>query len=163
MDVDKEDIISASNDQEISLMNNNSIVSSNSETSVILNSFYYTDNIANEINLLKIISDIGAPLYAYECIMNWLRKFYMSKYTFDSKLITYQQTIKYLKNQLQFNIYHSVNIPVKLHQVQFLLHVFVSDVKMMFSLLFGNPRIKCISYLAVSSPICFLKFYSEDK
>ena len=69
---------------------NDSIESSNSGTTITSNPFHYTDKIVNEVNLLKIINDIGAPLYAYESIMKWARESYMSKYTFDSKYKTYK-------------------------------------------------------------------------
>ena len=64
--------------------------------SISSNLFHYTNEINHEIKLLKIITDIGAPLYSYELLMQWAHEAHMSSFKFDTKHKTYQQTIKYL-------------------------------------------------------------------
>lgn len=120
---------------------NNSILSSNSGTSIISNTFHYTDDIGHEVNLLKIINDLGAPLYAYELIMKWARDSHLSNYSFDSKHKTYKQTISYLEDQLQFKICRPTNVPVTLLTDNATINVVVFDVKKMLASLFDDPRI----------------------
>ena len=120
---------------------NDSILSSNTGTSIISNTFHCTDDIGNEVNLLKIINDLGAPLYAYELIMKWARESHLSNYSFDSKHKTYKQTISYLENQLQFKICWPTNVPVTLCSDNAIINVVVFDVKKMLASLFDDPRI----------------------
>jgi len=127
MDLDGDNIVI--NDNDISHDDSDSIVSANSGIDVLTNTFHHTNSIAHEIDLLKLIIDMGAPLYAYEHIMKWAKESYMSKYTFDSKHKTYQQTINYLEKQLQFNICCPIKILVELSQDQFSIDVVVFDVK----------------------------------
>ena len=75
---------------------------------------FYFNEVIHEIKLLKILNDIGAPLYAYQIIMEWAHEAYLSNYKFDTQGKTYQQTIKYLEDDLQFRICCSVTIPVNL-------------------------------------------------
>ena len=46
-----------------------SIVSSNNGTLFLSNTFHYTENVVNEINPMKLVFDIGAPLDAYKYIL----------------------------------------------------------------------------------------------
>jgi len=160
MDIDDDNILI--NDSDTSHNDNDSIVSDNSGTDVITNTFHHSNNIANEIDLLKLIIDMGAPLYAYERIMKWAKESYMSKYTFDSKHKTYQQTINYLENQLQFNICRPIKIPVKLSQDQFLIDVVVFDIKKMLASLFDDPTINQKENLVISSPNRFSQYKPTD-
>lgn len=97
-------------------------------------------------------------MYAYEQIMKWAKESYMSKYTFDSKHKTYQQTINYLENQLQFNICRPVKIPVELKQDNFMINVVVFDVKKMLASLFDDPTINQKANLVVNTPNRFSKY-----
>ena len=71
--------------------------------SISSNLFHYSNEIGHEIKLLKILTDIGATLYSYKLLMQWAHEAHMSNFKFDTKHKTYQQTIKYLKDDLQFH------------------------------------------------------------
>ena len=64
--------------------------------------FYYSNEVIHEIKLLKILNDIGAPLYSYQIIMEWAHEAYLSNYKFDTQRKTYHQTIKYLEDDSNF-------------------------------------------------------------
>ena len=78
------------------------------------NEFYHSTEIIHEIKLLKILTNIGAPLYAYQTIMKWAQEAYLSDYKFDTTRKTYQQTIKYLEEDLQFHVSQPKFVPVTL-------------------------------------------------
>lgn len=136
--------------------------SANSGFTIVSNPFHYTNDIVHEINLLKIINDIGAPLYAYELIMKWARECYMSKYTFDSKHQTYDQAINYLENHLHFKICRPTIEPVRLCLDKAQANVVVFDVKKMLASLFDDPQLNKYKNLVVSSPNCFSKYCPPD-
>ena len=66
---------------------------SDSGNTITQGNFHYTADIIQEIKLLKILNDLGTPLYAYKTILKWARDAQMSNYSFDSKRKTYQQNI----------------------------------------------------------------------
>ena len=88
--------------------------STSSYNSTNKNAFYQSNEIIHEIKLLKILTDISAPLYAYKSIMEWAHNAYSTNYKLDTKRKTYQQTIKYLENNLQFDVCRPKHVHVKL-------------------------------------------------
>jgi hypothetical protein len=76
----------------------------NSGKSISNNTFHYSNEIVHELKLLRILTDIGAPLYAYKTLMEWAHEAQMSKFNFNTSHKTYQQTIKYLEDDLHFHI-----------------------------------------------------------
>ena len=142
--------------------NNNDSESINSGNSTSKQTFYYSNEIIHEIKLLKILMDIGAPLYAYQTIMEWAHEAYMSKYKFDTKRKTYQQTIKYLEDDLQFNICRPENIPVTLCHDNRLVNVVVFDVKKMIASLFADPTLNQYKNLVVNPRNRFSKYEPAD-
>ena len=90
-------------------------ISSNSGNSILSHSFHHTNDINHEIKLLKLINDIGAPLYTYEKIMQWANESYQAGYKFNTKNKKYQTTIDCLEEQYKFSICCPTNVPVSLY------------------------------------------------
>jgi hypothetical protein len=106
----------------------------NSGKSISNNTFHYSNEIVHELKLLRILTDIGAPLYAYKTLMEWAHEAKMSKFNFDTSHKTYQQTIKYLEDDLHFHILQPKYVLVTLLPDNLTLQVVVFDIKMLSSL-----------------------------
>lgn len=63
-----------------------------------LNCFH--NSLQHEIKLLKLLNNLGAPLYAYNEIMNWAQKASMNNFDFDTKQKTYHQVIQKMEDLL---------------------------------------------------------------
>ena len=46
---------------------------------------------------MKLLNEIGAPLYSYKKIMEWAREAYLSDYKFDSPHTSYNTTLTHLE------------------------------------------------------------------
>ena len=68
-----------------------------------------SNDILHKIKLLKIINDIGMPLYLYKEIMEWAKDAYLSDYKFGSGQKSYKQTIKFLQQKLNFQTVNQQN------------------------------------------------------
>src|SRR5687768_7126587 len=85
--------------------NNNSESDENKEDEISIesnffaniNAFYHSNDIIHNIKLLKILNNIGTPLYAYKSLINWANEASLSNYKFDTPRKMNQQTIKYLE------------------------------------------------------------------
>jgi len=72
--------------------------------------YHFSNNEFQEIKLLKLLNELGTPLYAYKLIMEWAKDAHLSDYNFDSQHTSHKQIIKYLQknckskcaNQLQY-------------------------------------------------------------
>lgn len=130
---------------------NEEIDSINSGYSVPNSSFHFSNSIVHEVKLLRILTDIGAPLYAYKTLMEWAHEAHMSDFKFDSIHKTYQQTIKYLEENLNFHIARPKYVPVTLIPDQLTMNVVVFDVKKMIASLFDDPKLNQYNNLVISS------------
>ena len=141
----------------------NSMQSGNSENeSLISEPYHFSNDVYQEVKLLRLLDDIGTPLYAYKKIMEWAKDAYMSNYEFSSKQNSYQQTIKYLQNKLQFKICKPTTIPVTLKQDNLIIDVVVFDVKQMLMSLFDNTNLNQYQNLVVNSTDRFAKYEPDD-
>lgn len=124
--------------------------------------FYHTSGIIHEVKLLKLLNDIGAPLYGYKAIMEWAQDAYMHKYDFDSSHSSYQQIIKYLEEDLQMKICRPQMIPVTLISDNQIFHVIVFDIKKMIASLLQDKEINKLQNLVVNSHDYFGKYEPID-
>ena len=60
--------------------------------------FVYTNEIRVENNLLKLVTDLNVPNYAFEKIMDWARDAYSSGYQFNPRATNYKSQIKQMQN-----------------------------------------------------------------
>ena len=95
--------------------------------------------------------------------MEWAHEAYLSNYKFDTKQKTYQQTIKYLEDDLQFRICCPVTIPVNLFFDYKKMEVVVFGVKKMMASLFEDPILNQYKNLVVNSKNRFAKYEPPDE
>ena len=60
---------------------------------------HFSNDDYQEIKLLKLLNDLGTPLYAYRKIMEWAKEAHMSNYNFDNQHTNHNQMIIYLKKK----------------------------------------------------------------
>ena len=59
----------------------NSMQSGNSENELLISEpYHFSNDVYQEVKLLRLLDDIGTPLYAYKKIMEWAKDAYMSNY-----------------------------------------------------------------------------------
>ena len=78
---------------------NNSNISESSNCNL-----YHDNNIIHEIKLVKILNDMGAPLYAYENIIEWARNAHLQDFKFQTYNKTYKQLIKHLETKMHLGL-----------------------------------------------------------
>ena len=76
-----------------------------------------------------MLNEIGAPLYTYKNILEWAYEAHISNFNFDTSHHLYHQTIRYLGNNLQFNISWPKNILVNIIKDQKNIYVVIFDVE----------------------------------
>ena len=126
------------------------------------NTFHFSTDIVYEVKSLRILTSIGAPLYAYKTLMQWAHEASMSNYKFDTKNKMYQQTISYLENDLNFHIARPKYVPVTLLPDQLTLDVVVFDVKKMLASLFADTSLNQGKNLVVNVKNRFAKYEPDD-
>lgn len=131
--------------------------SNNNETTI------YTSNLRHEIKLLKIINQLGIPLYGYKILIDWAQDICTSQNQFQPQHNKYHQAIKHL--ELMFNLKNCCpeKIPVKLHGDNMELPVITFNVSAMLESLFNDPNINRIENLVVNQSNCFGKFEPTDR
>ena len=55
--------------------------------------FYFSQDLFYEVKLMKLLNEIGAPLYSYKNIIKWAREAYLSDYKFDSPHTSYNAKV----------------------------------------------------------------------
>ena len=103
--------------------------------------YHFSNNEFQEIKLLKLLNELGTPLYAYKLIMERAKDAHLSDYNFDSQHTSHKQIIKYLQKKLQIKMCQPTTIPIKLHHDNFQADVVVFDVKQMLMSLFDNQEL----------------------
>jgi len=58
----------------------------------------YSNSTRVETNLLKLLTDMGAPLYGFQSVMEWAQDAQSSQYGFDPQNKTYEAQVNDLKN-----------------------------------------------------------------
>jgi len=148
------------NISELQITNNDNFSESDkleySETAPISN------DILHKIKLLKIINDIGTPLYAYKEIMEWAKDAYLSDYKFGSGQKSYKQTIKFLQQKLNFQKCQPTKLTVELYQDKMKIDVVVFDVRQMLLSLLNNSELNQSQNLVVNKNDRFAKYEPPD-
>jgi hypothetical protein len=124
--------------------------------------YHFSNDEYQEIKLLKLLNDLGTPLYAYKLIIEWAKEAYLSKYSFDSQHTSHKQMINYIKRKLQIRICQPTIIPVKLMHDDFQVDVVVFDVKQMLMSLFDSQELNQLDNLVVNEKDAFSKYEPKD-
>lgn len=124
--------------------------------------FFFTNNEFQEIKLLKLLNDIGTPLYAYKQIMDWAKDAHLSSYNFGGQYASHEKMIKFLQNKMQIKLCQPTTIPVKLMHDDFQADVVVFDVKQALMSLFDNQDLNQDANLVVNPKDVFAKYDPPD-
>lgn len=123
---------------------------------------HYLDNIVHEVKLLKIINQLGTPLYAYKLILDWAKEAQISNYNFDNQHGTYQQTIKFLEHKLLLGITRPQTTTVKMYKDNMHIDVVVFDVRKMLISLFDDASLNQKENLVVNTNNVFSKYVPSN-
>lgn len=124
--------------------------------------YYFSSDEYQEIKLLKLLNDLGTPLYAYKLIMEWAKEAHLSSYSFDSQHTSHKHMISYLQNKLQIKMCQPTIIPVKLMHDNYQADVVVFDVREMLMSLFDSQELNQMDNLVVNSKNIFSKYDPDD-
>jgi hypothetical protein len=122
----------------------------------------YTNNLCHEVKLLKIISQLGMPLYSYKTIMDWAQEINWSGSKFQPHNTTYQQAIKHFQKMFYLENCRPSNIPVKLNGDNLEINVVVFDVVAMLESLFNDASLNCYDNLVINPENTFGKYEPPD-
>ena len=124
--------------------------------------YHFSNDDYQEIKLLKLLNDLGTPLYAYQKIMEWAKEAHMSNYNFDNQHTSHKQMITYLEKKLQFKMCQPTIIPVKLLHDNFQADVVVFDVRQMLMSLFDSQELNQKHNLVINLHDPFSKYDPDD-
>ena len=122
----------------------------------------YQSKLIHEIKLLKILNDIGAPLYAYSTLMQWAYNAKVSQYNFDTKNRTYHQVVKHLEKSLDMETHWPTTLTVQLKGDNKEMEVVVFEVITLLSSLFNDTEVNKYENLVVNSHDRFGKYEPSD-
>ena len=118
--------------------------------------------ILHEINLLKILNNLGTPLYAYNYIIKWANNAHAAKFNFDTKYKTYHQLIKHLEQMLGMQAFCSETISVSLKGGMDEVNVVMFDVPTLIASLFHDIDLNQYENLVVNPYDRFGKYDPVD-
>lgn len=124
------------------------------------NLLHFDSGIAHEIKLMKLINELGTPLYAYKKILDWAKEAQVTGFNFESQHGTYQQTMIFLEHKLHLGISWPKLFPVTLHKDNMQIDVVVFDVKKMLLSLFEDTKLNQNDNLVVNKNDFFSKYVS---
>ena len=94
--------------------------------------------------------------------MEWAKDASMSNYNFAKRQNSYQQTVNYLQNKLQFKMCKPTTIPVIMAEDNMKIDVVVFDVKQMLMSLFDSTELNQYENLVVNSKNRYDKYEPDD-
>jgi hypothetical protein len=122
----------------------------------------YNNNLCHEIQLLKIINQLGMPLYSYKKIINWAQEVCASQHQFQPQNTTYGQAISYFESMFHLSNCRPVKVPVKLHGDNMELDVVTFNIPAMLESLFNDSKINRYENLVVNPSNRFGKYKASN-
>ena len=126
--------------------------------------FAYTVNDNVEIELLTILKDMNAPLYAFQKIMEWAQRSVEQGYTFNPHNKTYRGQITKLESKIPRMFPRPTIQSIKLHPDNFQAYVPLFDFVSTLTALLEDPELNQIQNLDVNFDIeqRFFKYQSPN-
>jgi Plavaka transposase len=121
----------------------------------------YTTRREVEIRLLKLCTEMEAPLYAFEEIMKWARHAYDLKYDFQPKQSTYRDQVKKLELWMGMENHRPTEIPVSLpsdKRDEDLVNVTVFDFRTQLQSLLDDPVLNRDENLVINAEDRFSRY-----
>jgi hypothetical protein len=123
-------------------------------------SLLYSNNLCHEIKLLKIINQLGMPLYSYKAIMDWAHEVCASQSHFQTQHNTYQQAVKHFETMFHLQNCRPQILPVKLLGDNMELEVLVFNIPAMLESLFDDSDLNQYENLVINPNDRFAKYES---
>ncbi|HEY9300925.1 MAG TPA: hypothetical protein VIQ31_32080 [Phormidium sp.] len=122
-----------------------------------------TNNMYHEVKLLKLLNNLGAPLYAYNSIIKWASDAQAEKFNFDTQYKNYHQVINHLEDVLQMESFRPNTITVQLKGDNKEMDVVVFDVATLLSSLFSDTELNKYENLVVDVHDRFSMYKAKDE
>jgi hypothetical protein len=122
----------------------------------------FTNSARHEVNLLKLLLDIGAPNYAFQSFMEWGRASRMDDYHFQPQPQRFESQIRNLTELVGMKGCRPTAVPVTLEPDNLTLDVIVFPFATMLSSLFNCPKLNKIENLVVNPLNRFGRFRPSD-
>jgi len=127
--------------------------------------YIYSKETKIETTLMKILLDLGAPLYGFKSIVKWAKSAKSLDYQFSPSSQTYQSHISHLKTSLQAHYYDPQTVTVELPATDGTIDeipvVRFDFVTQLFSLL-SDPRTNQTHNLVINPIDPFSKYESPN-
>ncbi len=117
----------------------------------------------HEVKLLKLLNNLGAPLYAYNSIVKWAADAQAEKFNFDTKYKNYHQIINHLEHILKMQSFRPSTITVQLKGDNKEMDVVVFDVATLLSSLFSDTELNKYENLVVNEQDRFSMYKAVDE
>jgi hypothetical protein len=124
--------------------------------------FAFTNDRYIETKLLKILEEIGAPLYAFDVIMEWGFEAQQSHYNFQPKAQTYRTQLDHLAKMTCLQDMYPKVVEVPLAKDNFKMPVVCFDFIPMLLSLFNDQDINQLDNLVINPDDPFGKYVSPD-
>ncbi|HEY9299357.1 MAG TPA: hypothetical protein VIQ31_23955 [Phormidium sp.] len=122
----------------------------------------FQNSLQHEVKLLKLLNNLGTPLYAYNEIMKWAYKANMARYNFDTKHKTYHQVIRSLEDLLGMQAFRPETKTVTLKGDNKQMEVVVFNVPTLLASLFNDTELNQDKNLVLNANDRFGKYVSKD-
>ena len=122
----------------------------------------FTNSAYHEVQLLKLLHDIGAPNYSFKSFMDWGRNCSHKGYNFQPNPQRYESQICNLTDMVGMKECQPSSIPVRLDPDDLILDVIVFPFATMLSSLLNCPMLNKIENLVVNPTDRFGRFVSPD-
>ena len=122
----------------------------------------FTDSARHEVELLKLLIDIGAPNYSFHSFMQWGRNCRMDNYQFQPNPQRYESQIRNLTELVGMTGCRPKAVPVTLEPDNLTLDVIVFPFATMLSSLLNCPKLNKIENLVVNPLNRFGRYRSTD-
>ena len=128
----------------------------------VTDSLAYSNDRRVEISLLKILNDVGAPLYAVSSVIGWAENAHQSGYQFNPRTKHFDTMMKELQEWTQLGDLRPKQEIVTLAKDGFQVPVVCFDFPAVICSLFNDPEVNQLKNLVINPDDPFGKYISPD-
>jgi hypothetical protein len=159
---DEELSITVGSHEEVHIPDNEESLEESNLLEVVTFPTAFTNSAHHEMQLLKLLHDIGAPNYAFQSFMEWGRNCRMDDYHFQPQPQRYESQIRNLTELVGMTGCRPTAIPVTLEPDSLILDVIVFPFATMLSSLLNCPKLNKLDNLVVNPLNRFGRYRSSD-
>ena len=128
----------------------------------VTDSLAYSNDRHVKIALLKILNDVGAPLYAFSSVIGWAENAYQTGYRFNPRTKHFDTMMKELQDWTQLGDLRPTQKMVTLAKDGFQVPVVCFDFPTVICSLFNDPEVNQLKNLIINQDDPFGKYISPD-